>query len=135
MKRLPASRLKPWRVIHPGGLLKPVAPGAPYRADPQLLEMLPGGMGQMASDRPATPAAVKMTEAIINSMTPGDDATPDPQRQPSATMSRLRHRCPGRQPRSNNTRRRNASLNTEEIWHAWDAAHVRLMTGCPRPAG
>jgi signal recognition particle subunit SRP54 len=44
----------------------------------QLLEMLPGGMGQMARtiDPRDAEQQLKMTEAIINSMTPGERRNP-----------------------------------------------------------
>ncbi len=45
----------------------------------QLLEMLPGNMGQMARsiDPKDAEAQLKLTEAIINSMTPGERRNPD----------------------------------------------------------
>jgi signal recognition particle subunit SRP54 len=44
-----------------------------------LLEMLPGGMGQLAKqvDPKDAEGQMKMTEAIINSMTPGERKDPD----------------------------------------------------------
>jgi signal recognition particle subunit SRP54 len=45
----------------------------------QLLEMLPGGMGQLARqvDPKDAEKQLKMTEAIINSMTPSERRRPD----------------------------------------------------------
>ena len=45
----------------------------------QILEMLPGGMGQMARQISPQDAEkqLKLTEAIINSMTPGERRKPD----------------------------------------------------------
>src|SRR4030066_372722 len=45
----------------------------------QLLEMLPGGMGQMARqiDPHDAEKQLGLTEAIINSMTPGERRNPD----------------------------------------------------------
>ena len=45
----------------------------------QILEMLPGNMGQMARsiDLKEAESQMKLTEAIINSMTPGERRNPD----------------------------------------------------------
>jgi signal recognition particle subunit SRP54 len=56
--------------------LKQIKKMGPFTA---LLEMLPGNMGQLAKqvDPKEAEASMKMTEAIINSMTPGERKEPD----------------------------------------------------------